>query len=889
MIGYIAYPKLGHPSPYSAPMPLSGKQIPNRYQIAQTDEADGAAGETINRVNKDPGKGLKPSNQKFTAWVDAKNPSMMANTAHESQHSIYSKIGAQHGLDFQHRLIEKTMSTLEPWERNTLKHFNIHKYPAEAQAEENLAYLHNYLTDKRYRDRVHAKHKLSPKASQNLQGAGKHIFKKLRDQAATLDYQTVQKSEPLAKRDVPVFPKLGVPDRRKEIELINQPHTLLTKLRAMGHTGSRNVTETASADEKQYHAGRAKHEAKQEHANAMLGTTNQMGAVANRSPIGYALSGVLRPSAWANKHENDSHGTLKHEEFHAQMNRIEQKFGRQARRNLVSNLWEALPLNHQNLLSHLQNHWAGDLYEQRNPTMAVEEKIARLFNHLNSPDTRSKFHWAEDIKTHELPNGDVAPEGMRVIPGENRLYSKSDFDAGLKDAHKMLLAAGETANENWLRPGHTSNEEIATQSARNEKQKKRDAPLKEARDRQESANWAHDPEGKARENEAREAWNKANPHQLPLSMIKNEASAHSDTIDHMMGYTHSLAMLCGAARFLSGKPTDDMLFRNALRQNDGDVAVAALIAHGLEPSKENLKALYSVKSIQELHKSATTTKYEVTPGHPEAESVATLIQEAIENGNVQSIKLGGKHSSGSLLVHTKEENWLIKPGDSKNSPASGVAEETATQAEREVAFYKCAEAVGLGHIVPRAELIWLNKKQAAAIHMLPFSWKNLDSLKVDEPNIGRMALEPYRASGELFKWAVLDYVLGNPDSHGMNIMVSDKEDGRKVALIDHGSAFAGLSFNPGEDSDSWIPYYLRVWSTRKWKDMTYEERLKCLPRAPAEKEQELFHWVLSINPERIGAIMQRYGINANPSLARLAEVKSCKSSMDLFIGKLWIL
>lgn len=826
-------------------MPLTNKQIPKRYELLGINmPAATSAGETVVNVMPNPTKGVPPHKAKFSSQVQASNKGLVPNIAHESQHSIYGRIKQQYGEDTYNNVLKHTMAVLNPMERKVLKHVNLFHTD---DPEEDVAYMHNYLMDKRYRDRVHLTHNLSPKASRNLQGMAKHVWKKLQNHAATLDFPTIQK------REVPVFPKIGIPDRRKQVELINEPHKLLTKLRTMGHAGAKAHYEQGVWQEnpktglvgktpadprtKSFHQSAAAHQARDEHARATLGQTTQMGAVSHGAPLGYALSGVLRPAMWASPHENESHGTLQHEEFHAQMNRVEQKFGKIARNALASNLWHALPKEQQALIDYLQHHHAGDYYEQRNPTHATEEKLARLFNHLNSPDTRQKFHEAQFLKVHEKPNGDVAPAGLYVIPGASQTYNKSMFDDAMKDAHRNLLAAAETANENWLRHGHTTSENIAN----------------------------------------------------PPVMAKNEASAHSDTIDHMHGYSHSLDMVLSAAQFLSGKPTDDTLFRNALRQHDGDVHVAALLAHGLHPTKENIKALYSVTKIQSLHKSLTSTEYAIVPAHPEAEGVVNELTEAIKLGHIQHVKLGGKHSKGSLLVRSDEENWLIKPGDNKNSPAAGVSQESATQSEREVAFYKCAEAVGIGHIVPQAELIMLNGKQAAAIHMLPFSWKNMDALKAEEPNIGRTSLEPYRQSGELFKWAILDYVLGNPDRHGMNLMVSDKDDGHKVALIDHGSAFAGPGFNPGLDSDSWVPYYLRVWSHGKWKDLTFEERIKALPRAPADMEQSLFHWALGINPERLAAIMQRYGIHAGPSLERLQKIKACKENMDLYIGKLWVL
>ena len=46
-------------------------------------------------------------------------------------------------------------------------------------------------------------------------------------------------------------------------------------------------------------------------------------------------------------------------------------------------------------------------------------------------------------------------------------------------------------------------------------------------------------------------------------------------------------------------------------------------------------------------------------------------------------------------------------------------------------------------------------------------------------------------------------VAGSPDSHGSNLLVGPAPE-HYVALIDHGSAFAGPDFNPGRDKNSFV-------------------------------------------------------------------------------------
>jgi hypothetical protein len=1546
-IGFITYPKLQQPSPYSRMMETSKLDIPQRYQytLRPTPKSLPAGGVLYN-THSEKDEPLKEQQHKMSGFVntDAKT-ALIGNVGHEAQHSVFSKIKQLHGQDFAKKLIEHTLSVLTPLEKKVLNYINVDnkKYRKEALDEELISHFHNYLQDNDYRNIVHRKLGLSPTGAKNLHNTAKHAWKKIRTHAQTLDFDTIQKSESeiednLSKRDVPVFPKLGIKDRLRSVELINHPKPLYTKLRTMAHAGvkkqyPRSVYEynpstggvilaPVSDETKKFYQAAAASEARKAYYSAAYGTTSTAGAMTG-SNLGYALSGLLRPAMWVSEKENESQATKLHEEFHGQMGRIEEKYGKPARTALAGNLWNSLTHSQRNLIDYLQNFWAGDYYS-KSPGHVEEEKLARLFNHLNSSDTRHQFHDAQFIKTHELPNGDVAPAGKYFIPGEKKLYEGHEFDTELKNAHRNLLAAAEVAGNNWLKFGHVGKPEEPIQPPKVDDSKFEDTdPWVEKKYRrggeEELKNWwkkyqpkpedqpagqedlkknnadltakitpthlyrayknsPHHPvslllkyivnrienkdiyensspeeinkyeqgwlqhhqfgaastkNGHVKANDLRKAFdnnpelvngilehqsklhqflydhgnvkdingvpsiplarglkvddvgadhdissytdqhhvahafgdniqrnwvplknvyfsydlgpqeassekfgpedeflvsnhpripasfddirklvsksrysygrslnyliqnnrhlteeelntvkndtellshafdndhhqldseyldntfgkisgstwlskailthpnlsdstidrvattglpshvnrllanknitekhintilnrkdfdtvdkagildkvyenhghninfdpkianeifasmdhhnpyiesisryvnspelidkyinnldsltragrfavrpkiaalldnpnltsehldniksnfhsfflqkvlnhpnysndkitaedvaevldsegylyndvvknfnklnnaitdspelmnqifdfgpirnnglgtpinstqnmnhivnffphkitgeildkaldhvsknpsddsrdatrsgrvverilqkkdkrlldlikpehiskallnpynvkhalshpranvdhfkqyentqdekiapvikakrdfiknkqslysqfqskkngwgweNEVEPSSLPevgTNLNKNDDEVQSEALSHMLGYSNQLQIMCQAARFLSGKETDFKKLTDALGQYDGNLKMAVLAAHGIDVSPGNVKALDSVSRIQDMSKSiALGEKYKVSPTHPESEETAKEIQNSIDNGHIQKIKLSGKHSSGSLLVKTDNEMWLLKPGSGGTSPALGVKEEQATQSERETAYWHIANVIGLGHSIPQSELITVNSKQYAAIKMLPLDWRNLESLKPQEPNIGRIALEPYRISGELFKWAILDYVLGNTDRHSMNLMVSPKEDGYKVALIDHGSAFAGFSFNPGQDKNSWVPYYLRVWSNGNWSELTQEEKIKSLPKASATKEQEIFHWLLGINPDSIAAVMQRYGIEAGPSVSRLNQVKSCKGAIDKHIGELWVI
>jgi hypothetical protein len=131
----------------------------------------------------------------------------------------------------------------------------------------------------------------------------------------------------------------------------------------------------------------------------------------------------------------------------------------------------------------------------------------------------------------------------------------------------------------------------------------------------------------------------------------------------------------------------------------------------------------------------------------------------------------------------------------------------------------------------------------------------------------------------------MDYILANPDRNAGNIMFRDGH----VKLIDHGSALAGIDFNPAFDNHAFVPYYLRVFASGGFGKMTPEQRLKALPRLNAEGEKKLSEWIGRLNKEVLQKILIPYGIDPTPELARLELLKFACSvqSADLAVLSVW--
>lgn len=371
---------------------------------------------------------------------------------------------------------------------------------------------------------------------------------------------------------------------------------------------------------------------------------------------------------------------------------------------------------------------------------------------------------------------------------------------------------------------------------------------------------------------------------------------NSEIVHDMLGYDHHKHSTFDAAKYLIAGETPSLdAVRKALWQADGDVEKAALLAYGMEPTEGNLKALRAVRDIVGKRKAEQYAEASsVLPGTPDAEQAAEAIKNSFDDHYVFPVELGGKHSKGTLLARDMRGGkvYLLKPGSGPMSPAAGDREEPASQSRREAGFWQVAQQWNLGDYVPRADLVLVDGREYACIQLLPWKYKTVDKLKQDDPSIGQRLLKPYLDSGAIHRWAVLDYVLGNPDRHANNLMADATGDTQNpdVKLIDHGSAMAGDDFDPAYDEASFVPYYLRAWAPGSFNTLTVEEKLRLMPRLPTQAAEQLHQWLSDIHAHELQLTLIRYGIDPEPALARLAKLKIMMSQepADLAINKLWV-
>jgi hypothetical protein len=272
---------------------------------------------------------------------------------------------------------------------------------------------------------------------------------------------------------------------------------------------------------------------------------------------------------------------------------------------------------------------------------------------------------------------------------------------------------------------------------------------------------------------------------------------------------------------------------------------------------------------------------------PSSEPAAAAVARAFKEKTVRDIKLGGKHSNGTLLARDPESysTLLLKPGAGPQNPASGDREDPSSQSKREAAFYAVARLWGLADHVPEAHVILIDGREYAALRMLGHDYQDLNKLRAADPGLPPRLFRLFLHDGSLHKWAAMDYILGNVDRNGGNVMAR----GDEIQLIDHGSAFAGPDFDPARDQYTFVPYYLRAMTGEGFEKLTPPEKMRALPRLHPTEAEKLGKWLDHLDPELLAQTLQPYGIDPGPEQARLQRLKdeARHAAADLVINAAW--
>lgn len=295
------------------------------------------------------------------------------------------------------------------------------------------------------------------------------------------------------------------------------------------------------------------------------------------------------------------------------------------------------------------------------------------------------------------------------------------------------------------------------------------------------------------------------------------------------------------------------------------------------------------KKHESLQPTAHIEKFIGFSSVPQDEKEVKNINDAISTNRLHDLSNTGKFTHDSFVAGFDPDNsWLIKLEPFGQHPASPSVQH-GLQTVKEAAFYQIADKVfGLSHMTPKAILGEVIKDNghipAVAIKMYPKVFVSADDMEKSRPHSMRSILEKYRRTGDLHKMAALLYILGDADAHGNNLLT----DGTNVKMIDHGTSFADMNFNPADDDKVFVPYILRAWG---YKDhMSQKEKYDTMPTIDNDGvKQNLTHWLQSIDQHELMALLNNFLIDPKPALTRLKLIQKMSqvSPIDQVINSLW--
>lgn len=378
-----------------------------------------------------------------------------------------------------------------------------------------------------------------------------------------------------------------------------------------------------------------------------------------------------------------------------------------------------------------------------------------------------------------------------------------------------------------------------------------------------------------------------------LFPLLDKAELKNKSVFNLLGIYEYLIEDLEAAKFLvNGQDLTESQLKLALSKGDGNSEIAALIAYGLEPNELNIKRLRDIKGLKKLNKSEIVTekscKFEfISPVLNSGNEVAEEIRRASKETLIYPIKLSsGKYSNGTLIAKdpVTSNSWLLKPNPESMSPALGLNEELATSSQREAAFYAASKVFRLESYLPQTELLLLDNNQYATIKTLPWNYRNVQEYLKQDPNFTEKLLLPYLLNGTIHQLSIMFYILGECDAHSGNLLCNEKG----FYLIDHGSSFAGKSYNPGNDSNTYVPYILR-YKKHNFNNLSPEDKYKSLPKIPPILAFQLTKWLETIDIAKLSYVIRAYNINPEACINRLLTIKTMSQteSIDIVINKLY--
>jgi hypothetical protein len=240
----------------------------------------------------------------------------------------------------------------------------------------------------------------------NVDNDGFHAFSTL-SPAIQKAEQELAKMHPAFK-----FPKLGVPDDRRETKMINTPTEAHT-MAAVNNNINKQYGDPAETAESMY--------------TAVHGRTTP---ARDGGAISWAKGDAMRANPKKNPlTPTTSLSTVSHENLHRIFNRVLDQYGQLASTNLATNMFNALPASMRTNLVAFRSSRAPTV----NPVLEHEENFAHMLNYLNDKKSRQSFHTQR--KDNEM--------------------AQQVFAAQMKRAHKHLTRIARNVDPRWITPNYS--------------------------------------------------------------------------------------------------------------------------------------------------------------------------------------------------------------------------------------------------------------------------------------------------------------------------------------------------------------------------------------------------------------------------------------------------
>jgi hypothetical protein len=282
------------------------------------------------------------------------------------------------------------------------------------------------------------------------------------------------------------------------------------------------------------------------------------------------------------------------------------------------------------------------------------------------------------------------------------------------------------------------------------------------------------------------------------------------------------------------------------------------------------------------------TGFEPLEDYPVDRKAVNEINDFLRSGTIHSLGHVGHFTNKSFIAGVDGNSWLIKLEPTNRSSIKSA--KYGLQVVKEAVFYETALKVfDLSEYTPRAIIgdaeVGQQKWPAVAIRMYSGDYTICSQVEKQSPGTMIKILDKYLKNGTLHKLATMLYINGEADCHGSNCMTN----GDDFKIIDHGTAFADESFNPGKDPKIFTPYFLRVGRVKQ--GVSDKEKLEKMPLIKDPNVHEMLrHWVLGLDPEMLSTVICKYNSNPRPELMRLKLVQSLVAKgarVDQAINELW--